>query len=125
MRLPTTIKDVQKLTGCVATLGRFMSRSADKCDTFFKVLKRKTPFGWDEEAEKAFQKLKEYLGQLPRMVSPNLKEPLLLYLTMSDCVVSAVLVVERNRQQYPVYYVSHMGWNRDTCSLKSSPMPCL
>jgi len=107
MRSPTTIKEVQKLTGCVAALGRFMSRSADKCPPFFKVLKRITPFGWDEEADKAFQKLKEYLGQLPRMVSPNLKEPLLLYLAVSECAVSAVLVVEQNRQQYPVYYVSH------------------
>jgi len=62
---PTTIEDVQKLIGCVAALGRFMSRSADKCLPFFKVLKRKTPFGWDEEAERAFQRLKEYLDQLP------------------------------------------------------------
>jgi len=85
MRSPTNIKDVQKLTGCIAALGRFMSRSADKSHPFFKVLKRKTPFQWDEEAEEAFQKLKEYLGQLLRMVSPSLKEPLLLYLAVSDC----------------------------------------
>jgi len=96
MRLPTNIKDVQKLTGCIAALGRFMSRSADKCHPFFKVLKRKTPFGWDEQAEEAFQKLKEYLGQLPCMVSPNLKEPLLLYLAVSDCAVNAVLVAKRS-----------------------------
>ena len=65
MRSPTTIKEVQKLTGCVAALRRFMCRSADKCLPFFKVLKRRTPFGWDEEAEKAFQKIKEYLGRIP------------------------------------------------------------
>jgi len=65
MRSPTTIKEVQKLTGCVTALGRFMSRSANKCPPFFKVLKRITPFGWDEEVEKAFQKIKEYLGRIP------------------------------------------------------------
>jgi len=108
MRSPTTIRDVQKLIGCIAALGRFMSRSADKCLPFFKVLKRKTLFGWDEEAERAFQRLKEYLGQLPRMVSPNLREPLLLCLAVFDYAVSAVLVVERDRQQHPVYYVSHV-----------------
>jgi len=42
------------------------------------------------------------------MVSPNLKEPLLLYLAVSECTVSVGLVVERNRQQYLVYYVSHV-----------------
>jgi len=45
MQSPTTIRDVQKLTGCIAALGRFMSRLADKCLPFFKVLKRKTLFG--------------------------------------------------------------------------------
>ena len=71
MRLPTTIRDVQKLIGCIIALGRLMLRSADKCLPFFKVLKRKMPFGWDEEAERAFQELKEYLGQPPQVISPN------------------------------------------------------
>ena len=85
-----------------------MSRSADKCHLLFKVLRKKAPFGWDGEAEEAFQRLKEHLGQLSRMVSPNPKEPLLLYLAVSDYAVSAVLVADRGRQQCPVYYVNHM-----------------
>ena len=42
------------------------------------------------------------------MVSPSSNEPLLLYLVVSDYTVSAVLVAERNRQQHPVCYVSHV-----------------
>ena len=45
MQSPTTIKDVQKLTGCIAALTRFMSMSVGKCLPFFKLLKRKMPFG--------------------------------------------------------------------------------
>ncbi|XP_057521634.1 uncharacterized protein LOC130801774 [Amaranthus tricolor] len=30
MRSPTSVKEVQKLTGCLAALGRFLSKSADK-----------------------------------------------------------------------------------------------
>ena len=71
-------------------------------------MKTKTPFGWDGEAEKAFQKLKEYLEKLPRMVSPSSNEPLSMYLAVSDYPVSAVLVVEKNLQQHPVYYVGHV-----------------
>jgi len=85
-----------------------MSRSTDKFLPFFKVLKKKTQFGWDEEAEKAFQNLKEYVERLPRMVSLSQDEPLLLYLAVSDHAVSAVLLVERSRQQLPLYYVSHV-----------------
>jgi len=75
-----------------------MSKSADRCLPFFKVLKKKTPFGWDDEAEKAFQKLMEYLEKLPRMVSLSQDEPLLLYLAVSDHAVSTVLLVDRGRQ---------------------------
>ena len=58
--------------------------------------------------KKAFQKLKEYLEKLPRMVSPGQDEPLLLCLAIFDHVISVVLLVERARQQHPVYYVNHV-----------------
>ena len=34
-----TVKKVQRLTGCVAALNRFVSKTTDKCLPFFKVLK--------------------------------------------------------------------------------------
>ena len=62
-----SMKEVQKLTGCVAALGR-LSNSANKCSPFFKTL-RQTKFEWTEYAKKAFNKLKEYLASLPKLVS--------------------------------------------------------
>jgi hypothetical protein len=38
MRPPTRIKDVQKLTGCLAALSRFISRLAERALPFFKLL---------------------------------------------------------------------------------------
>jgi len=58
-----TTKQLQQLTGRIAALNRFISRSTDKCLPFFKIL-RKT-FSWSEECEEAFQRLKEYLGNPP------------------------------------------------------------
>jgi len=57
---PNKIKEVQRLTGCIAALGRFMSQSADKCQPFFRVLWRRTNFVWDQEV------LKTYLAHLPK-----------------------------------------------------------
>ena len=37
--LPRTIKEVQKLTGRIVALNRFVSRVTDKCLPFFKTLK--------------------------------------------------------------------------------------
>jgi hypothetical protein len=48
---PATIKDVQKLTGCMAALNRFISRLGERGVPFFKLLKRHDKFQWTEEAE--------------------------------------------------------------------------
>uniref|UniRef100_A0A2N9EL41 RNA-directed DNA polymerase n=1 Tax=Fagus sylvatica TaxID=28930 RepID=A0A2N9EL41_FAGSY len=56
MQPPKTTKEVQRLTGRVAALNRFMSRSTDKCLPFFKTLKK--AFVWTDECQQAFEELK-------------------------------------------------------------------
>jgi hypothetical protein len=46
MRPPACIKDVQKITGCLAALYRFISRLADQALPFFKLLRKSGPFVW-------------------------------------------------------------------------------
>jgi hypothetical protein len=70
MRPPAHIKDVQKLTGCLATLSQFISRLTERALPFFKLLRKSGPFVWTDEAEKVFQELKRYLTSPPVMVAP-------------------------------------------------------
>ena len=49
---PSNIKDVQRLTGRVAALSRFVSRASEKCQPFFQALKK--AFQWDEHCQEAF-----------------------------------------------------------------------
>ena len=42
---PSNIKDIQRLTGRIAALSRFISKASDKCQSFFQVLKNS--FQWD------------------------------------------------------------------------------
>ena len=58
---PRNAKDVQKLTGRVAALNRFISRSSDKCHSFFQILRKNQKFVWDEKCEQALQELKNYM----------------------------------------------------------------
>ena len=55
MKRPTCVKDIQKLTGCMAALSRFISRLGKKGLPFFKLLKASELFSWSEEADIAFQ----------------------------------------------------------------------
>jgi hypothetical protein len=61
MRPPARIKDVQKVTGSLAALSRFISRLDERALPFFKLLRKCGPFSWTEEAEQAFEELKQHL----------------------------------------------------------------
>ena len=95
MEAPRRIKDVQRLNGCITTLGRFISRLGERALPFFKLLKKSGPLQWTPEANAALQDLKVYMATPPILVAPRPREPLLLYVAAMNQVVSAVLVVER------------------------------
>ena len=101
---PSNIKDIQRLTGRIAALSRFMSKASNKCKPFFQVLKK--AFQWDAHCEEAFTALKIYLSSPPVLVSSSEGELHTLYLAVSDFSTSAALVRERDRVQQPVYYCS-------------------
>ena len=106
----TSRKLAQRLTGRLAALNRFISRSAERGLPFFKVLKNTYPFSWGPIQQKAFDDLKAYLHNLTTLASPQPREPLLLYVVASPHAVNAVLVREKQeehqKKQLPVYYVS-------------------
>ncbi|XP_011101733.1 uncharacterized protein LOC105179797 [Sesamum indicum] len=108
LRSPTTIKEVHKLTGKIASLSRFISRSADRSLPFFKVFRKSKNFAWIEECEKALQELKEYLTKPHLLANPKEEETLLLYFGISENAVSSVLVREEAGNQNLIYYVSKM-----------------
>ena len=103
---PKSVKDIQRLAGRIATLNRFISKSADKCLLFFKLLRNSTRFVWDEQCEKAFVDLKTYLSSPPLLVSPEVGEKLYLYLATSEETLAVVLIKETRKRQFPIYYVS-------------------
>ena len=92
VKSPKTVKEVQSLTGKVATLNRFVSRAMDKCMPFYKVLKK--AFQWTNECEEALAKLKEYLTKPPLLSSLVMGENLYLYLAVSNTAVSLALIRE-------------------------------
>ena len=56
---PKRIKDVRRLTGCVAAMSQFISKSAERALPFFKILKKAGPMEWTPEAEAALLDLKK------------------------------------------------------------------
>lgn len=108
MEAPKTIRDIQRLTGSMAALRRFIARSSEKALPFFEVLRGAKNFTWNQECQKAFEEGKEYLSRAPLLMRPDPKETLQVYLAVSNCTLRVVLINEHEKNQHTVFYVSHM-----------------
>ncbi|GAA0154198.1 hypothetical protein LIER_12252 [Lithospermum erythrorhizon] len=91
---PKSYKEVKKLTGCLAAMNSFISKSGERNLPVFKTIRRmyQEKFVWDEESNRAFAELKEYLGSPQLLSRPEPGETLQLYLAISDVAVSSVLI---------------------------------
>jgi hypothetical protein len=108
MRSPSNIKEVQQLTGRLATLSRFLSYVGDKAFSFFASIKKKEKFEWTTECEEAFQKIKVFLFIPPILHRPSKDTILFLYLAISDNAMSSVLVEDSETGEKPIYFVSRV-----------------
>jgi hypothetical protein len=120
MEAPRSQKKVQRFTGCMAALSRFISRLGEKGLPFYKLLKKVDKFQWTLEAQEALDALKKFLTTPPVLKPPcqatpnQLVEDLLLYISCTTYVVSTALVVERAEEghtypvQHPVYFISEV-----------------
>ena len=103
---PKNSREVQRLTGRIATLNRFISRSTDKCLPFYDLLRGNKKFIGDEKCEEAFAQVKQYLTTPHVLAKPNVGDVLSLYVAVSPAAVSSVLIKEDRGEQKPIFYTS-------------------
>ncbi|KAL0361927.1 UNVERIFIED_CONTAM: Retrovirus-related Pol polyprotein from transposon opus [Sesamum radiatum] len=102
MKAPACVNEVQRLTGRIAALSRFISKSAERSLPFFRTLRKARTFEWNASCQRAFEELKNYLAGLPLLVKPSLGDSLYLYLSPTPQAVSSVLTREEGKQ-LPIY----------------------
>ena len=96
----------------MAALSHFISHLGLKALPLYRLLRRTEHFEWTDAATAGLEEIKAVLATNPVLATPNLGEPMLLYIVATHQVVSAVLVIEREQDghkfplQKPVYYVS-------------------
>jgi hypothetical protein len=61
MKPPTDLKEVQKFTGCLASLSRFISRLGEKALPLYQLMRKSDTFVWTTQADAAFKELKQML----------------------------------------------------------------
>ncbi|KAM1721135.1 hypothetical protein ACFX12_022709 [Malus domestica] len=104
MKEPVTSKDIQSLTGKVATLTRFISKAIDRCAHFFKAFKgSKKYITWTDECTEAFKNLKDYMSKAHLLSKPEVGDTLIIYLSVSVSAISSVLIRKDGNVEWHVY----------------------
>jgi hypothetical protein len=89
------LKGVQRVTGYIAALRRFIARLGERSLPLYKLMKKSDHFAWTPKAQEALDSLKNMLKSPPILTALTTEEPMLLYIFATTQVVSAAWVVAR------------------------------
>ena len=72
-------KEIRGFLGWLQYISWFIAKLTSICEPIFKLLRKNESDTWNEECQKAFEIIKEYLLHLSVLVPLELGKPLLLY----------------------------------------------
>jgi len=98
MGLIQNVKGVQRVAGCLAALSCFILCLGEQGLPIYRLLKKVDRFEWMLKAQDALDIVKQLLMKDSILVPPTNGELLLLYIAATTQVVSATLVVEREKE---------------------------
>nr|KYP56423.1 Retrovirus-related Pol polyprotein from transposon 17.6 [Cajanus cajan] len=108
MPAPNTEKEVRGFLGRLNYIARFISQLTATCNQIFKLLRKSQPMVWNEDCQKAFEKIKQYLQETPILVPPVPGRPLILYMSVLDESMGCVLEQHdaSGKKEQAIYYSS-------------------
>ena len=97
---PVTVTDIRKFLGFTNQYRKFIPKYAQKAAPLNELIsgenskKKKKPAGWNDEAQKAFEELKELCCSAPILAYANYEKKFKLHTDASDLGLGAVLYQE-------------------------------
>ena len=89
--VPTTKKDLQSYLGLCNYYRRFVQDFSHIAAPLTKLLRKDTKFQWSNEAQTAFEELKQKLTSDPVLVFPDFNREFILYTDASDVAIGYIL----------------------------------
>jgi hypothetical protein len=105
---PTNLKELQSLLGKINFVRRFISNLSQKVLPFSPLLriKKDQKFVWDDEQQKAFDEIKQYMKEPLVLVPPQLDKPFKLYVVADTQTIRSALIQEFEGKERIVAYLS-------------------
>ncbi|KAK0570777.1 hypothetical protein LWI29_006363 [Acer saccharum] len=106
IKSPKCMKDVQKLTGRVAALNRFISKSSKKCLPFFNILRKNKAFEWNDDSVSAVLVREEGRSQHPvYYVSKTLLDAETRYSRLEKLALALVMAARKLRPYFQCHSI--------------------
>ncbi|KAJ9679424.1 hypothetical protein PVL29_021374 [Vitis rotundifolia] len=107
MPAPRTEREVRGFLGRLQYISRFIARLTDICEPIFRLLRKSQPTVWDDQCQRAFERIRDYLLSPPILAPPTPGRPLLLYLSVSDITLGCMLAqLGDSGKEQAIYYLS-------------------
>ena len=112
MPSPTCVREVRAFMGSIGYYRRFLPNFSEIAEPLIALTRKNARFRWSDNAQKAFDFLKESLTVIPLLAYPILGLEYKLYTDASGHCVGAVLTqdcVDENNEtvERPIYFLSH------------------
>ena len=105
--VPSTKRQLMRFLGMAGYYRKFCNNFSAIAEPLTKLLSKRTKFVWNNDCQKAFDKLKAILKSEPILLAPNFEKAFKLAVDASDVGAGSVLLQEDdNGVDHPVSYFS-------------------
>ena len=88
---PKSEKEIRGFLDWLQYISRFITKHTSTCEPIFKLLRKNEPHEWNDECQKTFELIKEYLLHPFILIHQMHGKPLLLYLFILEDAVGSML----------------------------------
>jgi len=108
MPILNTETEVRGFLGKMNYIAKFISQLITTYEPIFKLLRKNQALEWNEDCQTAFDKIKQYLQDLPVLRPPEPGRPFILYLTVLEESIGWVLGQHDKigKIEHAMYYLS-------------------
>ena len=102
-----TKRGVRGFLGRLQYINRFIARLIDISEPIFKLLRKNQLTVWDDQCQRAFERIREYLLSPSVLAPPTPGRHLVLYLLVSDVALGCMLAqLDDSSKKRAIYYLS-------------------
>ncbi|CAI7798028.1 unnamed protein product [Closterium sp. NIES-53] len=105
-KTPENVKELQQFLGFANYYNRFVPQYAKIATPLTNLLKKNTPFKWEDVHQQAMEQLKTALTSAPVLILPDTEKDYVIEADASDQAVGAVLMQDQGKGLQPIAYLS-------------------